>query len=157
MRVGTGFDLHRLVAGRKLILGGVDVPFETGLEGHSDGDALTHAIIDALLGAAGLGDIGLWFPPGDPKFKDASSIAMLQKVIEAISKKNLRIGNIDATIICQRPKLSALFDQMKERLALALDISIDQINIKATTTEGLGAIGQGQAIAAQAAVLLFPL
>lgn len=154
MRIGTGFDLHRLIAGRKLILGGIDIPFETGLEGHSDGDALTHAIIDALLGAAGLGDIGVWFPPGDAQYKDASSIAMLEKVMAAIKEKNWRIANIDATIICERPKLSPVFAAMKTKLADALKLPAEQINIKATTTEGLGAVGQGQAIAAQAVVLL---
>jgi 2-C-methyl-D-erythritol 2,4-cyclodiphosphate synthase len=154
MRIGTGYDIHRLVAGRKLILGGVEVPFEQGLEGHSDGDALTHAIIDALLGAAALGDIGVWFPPGDPNYKDADSMDMLRRVKALLDENEFEITNIDSTIVCEKPKLSPYFDTMRDRISTILGIPYEFVNVKATTMEKLGPIGEGLAIAAQAVALI---
>lgn len=154
MRVGNGFDVHQLVAGRYLILAGVNIPFEMGLVGHSDGDALTHAIIDALLGAACLGDIGMWFPNDDPQYRGAHSLDLLRAVSQAVQGKGLRISNIDSVIICERPKLSPYFLQMRDNLASALSIETDQISVKATTFEGLGFVGRGEAIACQAVALL---
>jgi 2-C-methyl-D-erythritol 2,4-cyclodiphosphate synthase len=154
MRVGTGFDIHRLVAGRKLILGGVEIPFDKGLEGHSDGDSLIHAIIDALLGAAALGDIGIWFPPDDPTYKDAASLDMLRRVKALMDENEFEIANIDATIICEQPKLSPHFETMRDRIATILALPVELVSVKATTMERLGPIGEGQAIAAQAVVLI---
>jgi 2-C-methyl-D-erythritol 2,4-cyclodiphosphate synthase len=154
MRVGTGFDIHRLVSGRKLILGGVEIPFDKGLEGHSDGDSLTHAIIDALLGAAALGDIGVWFPPGDPNYKDADSMDMLRRVKALLDENEFDIANIDATVICEQPKLSPHFETMRDRISTILALPSELVSVKATTMERLGPIGEGLAIAAQAVVLI---
>lgn len=153
-RAGLGYDFHRLVAGRKLILGGVDIPFSKGLVGHSDGDVLTHAICDALLGAAALGDIGQHFPDTDPQWKDASSLGLLARVVELLSKKSYRIVNVDAVVIAQEPKLSPHFAAIREKLAGTLGLTPAFVNVKAKTTEGLDAIGRGEAIAAQAVALL---
>ena len=149
-RVGTGYDVHRLVEGRKLILGGVDIPFERGLDGHSDADVLIHAIMDALLGAAGLGDIGLHFPDTDPEYEGISSIRLLQKVHGMLEEAYYQIGNIDATLICQRPKIRPYTERMRQNLADALDIDVSRINIKATTTERLGFTGREEGIACDA-------
>lgn len=154
MRIGNGFDIHRLVEGVPLILGGVKIPCERGLQGHSDGDALTHAIINALLGAAALGDIGMHFPPGDPGLKGASSLAMLSQVLQLVSERGYRIVNIDSMIICERPKLSPFYRVMREALSQSLGIDVDCISVKASTAEGLGTIGGGLAIACQAVALL---
>ena len=150
MRVGTGYDVHRLVEDRKLILGGVDIPYEKGLLGHSDADVLLHAIMDALLGAAALGDIGKHFPDSDDKYKGISSILLLEEVGRLLEENKYVVVNIDATIVCQRPKLRPFIDQMEMNVAAALGLSEDQINIKATTEEGLGFTGEGLGIAAQA-------
>ncbi len=154
MRVGLGYDVHRLVEGRKLIIGGVVIPFEKGLAGHSDADVLTHAIIDALLGAAGLGDIGLHFPDDDDTYKDSDSIVLLKRALDSIFEKGYRVNNIDATVVCQRPKLRPYIAQMETVLAAALQIEKSQLNIKATTTEKLGFEGEGLGISAQAIVSL---
>jgi 2-C-methyl-D-erythritol 2,4-cyclodiphosphate synthase len=154
MRIGQGFDVHRLTTGRKLILGGVTIPYELGLLGHSDADVLVHAIMDALLGAAAAGDIGHHFPNNDPQFRDADSLNLLRSVGGIVRDAGLRIGNIDATIIAERPKLAVFIPEMRRRIAAALEISIEQVNIKATTTEGLGFSGRGEGIAALATVLL---
>lgn len=154
MRIGMGYDVHKLVEGRKLILGGVDIPYEKGLLGHSDADVVVHAIMDALLGAAALGDIGKHFPDTDPKYKDISSIELLKYVGELIKKNNYTIGNIDATIICQKPKLAPYREEMVQNVAQALNISEHQICIKATTEEGLGFTGEGLGISSQAIALL---
>ena len=143
MRVGMGYDVHKLVEGRDLILGGVKIPYEKGLLGHSDADVLLHAIMDALLGAAALGDIGKHFPDTDPAYKGASSIRLLEEVGRMIDEKLYVIGNIDATIIAQRPKMAPHIEQMRKNVAEALHIEVDQVNIKATTEEGLGFTGTG--------------
>ena len=150
MRIGTGYDVHRLAEGRRLILGGVEVPFERGLLGHSDADVLTHAIMDALLGAAALGDIGRHFPDSDRQYKDISSLKLLKAVGDLLNSKLYIIGNIDATIIAQRPKLAEFIPQMRDNIADTLGIGRDQVNIKATTEEGLGFTGEGLGIASQA-------
>lgn len=150
MRIGMGYDVHRLVEERELILGGVKIPYEKGLLGHSDADVLLHAIMDALLGAAALGDIGKHFPDTDPEYKGASSIKLLEEVGKKIDEKLYVIGNIDATIIAQRPKMAPHIGQMRKNVADALGIDLDQINIKATTEEGLGFTGSGEGISAQA-------
>lgn len=152
MRVGIGYDAHALVVGRMLRLGGVNIPFEKGLAGHSDADVLIHAIMDALLGAAGLRDIGHYFPPGDSAYKDISSIKMLTEVGKLLQKGNYTIINIDSTVIAEKPKLASYIDEMRSRIAGALSIAIDQVMVKATTTEGLGFTGSGQGIAAHAIV-----
>lgn len=154
MRIGNGYDLHRLVVGRPLIVGGVQIPFEFGLEGHSDGDVLCHAIMDALLGACALGDIGMWFPPGDPEYLGAESVRLLRMVTSFLHQERYVIANVDSVIICERPRMSPHFAAMRERLAGAMDIAVDRVSVKATTTEGLGATGRGEAIAAQAVVLV---
>jgi len=154
LRIGQGFDVHRLVAGRKLIVGGVEIEYEKGLAGHSDADVLTHAIMDALLGAAGLPDIGQHFPPTDPSFKDADSIALLELVVDFVNKAGFdRIINIDATIIAEQPKMNPHIPSMKKRLQSVLPNDTD-INIKATTTEKLGLTGRGEGIAAMAVCLI---
>ena len=150
MRVGMGYDVHKLVEGRKLILGGVEIPYEKGLLGHSDADVMLHAVMDALLGAAALGDIGLHFPDTDPKYKGASSITLLEHVGRLLEENGYVIENIDATIIAQRPKMRPHIDQMRENMAKALKIDVDQINVKATTEEGLGFTGSGEGISSQA-------
>jgi 2-C-methyl-D-erythritol 2,4-cyclodiphosphate synthase len=153
-RAGIGYDLHRLIPGRKLVLGGIEVPFDRGPAGHSDGDALAHAICDALLGAAELGDIGTHFPDNDPKWKDANSLLFLQHVRELITARGLRIAHIDAIVITEKPKLGPHFPAMREALASALGIEPQRINLKAKTNEGVDAVGRGEAIAAQAIATL---
>ena len=150
MRVGMGYDVHKLVEGRKLILGGVEIPCEKGLLGHSDADVMLHAVMDALLGAAALGDIGLHFPDTDPKYKGASSIKLLEHVGGLLEENGYVIENIDATIIAQRPKMAPHIEQMRKNVAEALHIEVDQVNIKATTEEGLGFTGTGEGISSQA-------
>ena len=157
MRIGTGFDAHPFVEGKKLFLGGVEIPYELGLEGHSDADVLTHAIMDALLGAAGLGDIGLHFPDNDPAYKDADSIKLLEKVGDILESNLYVVDNIDATIIAQAPKMRPHIDAMRERIAGALRIPVSLVNVKATTEEGLGFTGVGEGIAAHAVCLLSSL
>lgn len=154
MRVGMGYDVHRLVEGRKLILGGVEIPYEKGLLGHSDADVLLHAIMDALLGAAALGDIGQHFPDTDPAYKGASSIELLKRVGELLEENCYYISNIDATVIAQRPKLAGYREQMRANIAEALHLELDQVNIKATTEEGLGFTGTGEGISSQAVCLI---
>lgn len=150
MHIGMGYDVHRLVEERKLIMGGVEIPFEKGLLGHSDADVLLHAIMDALLGAAALGDIGKFFPDNDPAYEGANSVMLLKKVGEMLQEQRFLIENIDATIIAQRPKMRPHIDQMRENMAKALKIDVDQINVKATTEEGLGFTGSGEGISSQA-------
>lgn len=152
MRVGMGYDVHRLTKDRELILGGVKIPYERGLLGHSDADVLLHAVMDALLGAAALGDIGKHFPDTDPKYKGISSIELLKHVGNLIEEQPYVIGNIDATIIAQRPKMAPYIEQMCENIAQALHLERGQVNIKATTEEGLGFTGSGEGISAQAIV-----
>lgn len=154
MRIGQGFDVHQLVPGRELILGGVKVPYELGLLGHSDADVLIHAIMDALLGAIGAGDIGIHFPDTDPRYRGADSTQLLAEVLRLVAEAGYRIGNVDATIIAQRPKLAGYIPQMRERLAGVAGCDRSALNIKATTTEKLGFTGRGEGIAAQAVVLL---
>jgi len=153
-RIGTGYDIHRLVEGRKLVLGGVGIPFEKGLLGHSDSDVLTHAVCDALLGAAALGDIGTHFPDSDPRWAGASSLEFLAHVVELVAEKGYRVANIDATVLAERPKLMPYVQLMRERLAPVLRIDVDQVNIKAKTNEGLESVGRGEAMAAQAVALI---
>ena len=150
MKVGMGYDVHRLTEGRKLILGGVEIPFELGLLGHSDADVVVHAIMDALLGAAALKDIGYHFPDTDPAYKGASSLKLLERVGELLEEKLYLIENIDATIIAQRPKMAPHIEQMRKNVAEALHIEVNQVNIKATTEEGLGFTGTGEGISSQA-------
>lgn len=154
MRIGHGYDVHKLVEDRRLILGGVEVPYEKGLLGHSDADVLTHAVMDALLGAAGLGDIGRHFPDTDPAYAGADSLKLLDHVIELLQESGLTVGNVDATILAQRPKLAGYIDQMRDNLAARMGVSLDRINIKATTEEKLGFTGAGLGIAAHAVALL---
>lgn len=154
MRVGMGYDVHRLVEDRELIIGGVKIPYEKGLLGHSDADVLLHAISDALLGAAALGDIGKHFPDTDPAYKGISSVLLLQKVGELLEEKGFLIENIDATIIAQAPKMRPYIDQMRENIAKALGMEVSQVNVKATTEEGLGFTGSGEGISSQAVCLL---
>jgi len=154
MRIGTGYDVHRLIFGRKLILGGVVIPFEKGLLGHSDADVLVHSICDALFGAAGLGDIGLHFPDTDPKFKDISSIKLLEKTYKMISEKRFNLKNLDCTVFAQEPKISPFREKMQQNIARAMNVNPNCINIKATTTEGLGMFGRGEGIGAMCVVLI---
>ena len=157
MRIGLGYDVHRLTEGRDLILGGVKIPYEKGLLGHSDADVIVHAIMDALLGAAALGDIGQHFPDTDPQYEGISSIKLLEHVGRLLEEHNYVIENIDATIIAQRPKMMPHLAQMRENVARALQSETNQVNIKATTEEGLGFTGSGEGISAQAICLLLPL
>lgn len=154
MRIGHGYDVHRLVPGRDLILGGVQIPWELGLDGHSDADVLIHAVMDALLGAAAMGDIGQMFPDTDPQYLGISSLILLQQVAQRLAAVNYQIENIDVTVIAQRPKLAAYLPQMEQKMAAVLQIAPDQINIKATTEEHLGFTGAGQGIACHAVCLL---
>ena len=154
MRIGQGYDVHRLVEGRKLIIGGVDIPYEKGLLGHSDADVLLHAVMDALLGAAALGDIGQHFPDSDERYKGISSIALLKEVGKILQANGYMIENIDSTVIAQRPKLLPYRPQMAENIAAALGIEKEQVSVKATTEEGLGFTGTGEGISAQAIALL---
>lgn len=155
IRVGEGWDVHALVAGRKLIIGGVEIPFHLGLLGHSDADVLLHAITDALLGAAGLGDIGRHFPDTDERFKGADSMVLLTEAARRVREQGWQIGNVDSTVIAQAPKLAPHIAAMCERIAVALGIDAAQTNVKAKTAEKLGPVGQGQSIEARAVVLLF--
>ena len=154
MRIGTGYDVHKLVEGRKLILGGVDIPYEKGLLGHSDADVLVHAIMDALLGAAALGDIGLHFPDSDPEYKGADSLMLARRVSEILEENGFLIENVDATVIAQAPKLRPYIDQMRQNIAAALCVDLSQVSVKATTEEHLGFTGRGEGISAQAAALI---
>jgi len=154
IRIGHGYDVHRLVEGRKLILGGVAIPFARGLEGHSDADVLLHALCDALLGSLSLGDLGIHFPDTDPRYKDSDSVELLKRVTGMVKEKGFNLGNIDATIVAEQPKISGYIDQMKDTIAHTTGIDRDQISIKATTTEGLGFVGRGEGIAAHAVVLV---
>lgn len=153
MRVGIGYDVHRLVDNRRLILGGVQIPYAQGLLGHSDADVLTHAICDAILGAAGLGDIGVHFPDTDAAYADINSLVLLKQV-KVLVDQDYAVQNVDSTVIAERPKIAAYIPKMRQQLADTLSVSVDRINIKATTSEGLGFIGEGKAIAAQAIVSL---
>ena len=154
MRIGHGYDVHRLVEGRDLILGGVKIPYEKGLLGHSDADVLLHAVSDALLGAAGLGDIGRHFPDTDPKYKGADSLMLLREVYRKISEKGYRVGNIDVTMIAQRPKLKDYIPQMQANIAAAVGTAPDRVNVKATTEEKLGFTGTGEGMSCHAVCLL---
>ena len=153
-RIGTGYDVHRLVEGRNLVLGGVKIPFEKGTLGHSDGDALTHAIADAILGALALGDIGQHFPDTAPEFEGVYSIDLLKHVASLIKEKDFVVFNVDSTLILQRPKVMGYIPEMRQKLAEALEISPERVSVKATTTEGMGMTGNGEAVAAQAVCLL---
>lgn len=154
MRIGHGYDVHRLTEGRKLILGGVDIPYALGLDGHSDADVLIHAVMDALLGAAGMGDIGRHFPDTDPAYKGISSMKLLEAVGQKIGSAGYTVGNIDVTMIAQKPKLKDYIPQMERNIALGLGISADQVNVKATTEEHLGFTGSGEGMACHAICLL---
>ena len=154
MRIGQGFDVHQLVKGRKLIVGGVDIPYDKGLLGHSDADVLLHAICDALLGAAALGDIGRHFADTDAQYKNIDSRILLREVVRLVANAGFRVGNVDATIIAQAPKMAPHIPQMVENIATDLGVAINAINVKATTTEKLGFTGRGEGIAAQAVALL---
>ncbi len=154
MRSGTGYDAHPLAAGRKLVLGGIDIPFDKGLSGWSDADALTHAIIDALLGAAALGDIGSHFPPGETQYKDISSLVLLERVREKLAENGWQVVNIDATILAESPRMRDFIDPMRQQLSRTLGISTSQVSVKASTANGLGSIGRGEGIAAYAIALV---
>jgi 2-C-methyl-D-erythritol 2,4-cyclodiphosphate synthase len=154
MRIGQGFDVHGLVAGRKLMVGGVDIPFHLGLAGHSDADVLLHAICDALLGAAGLGDIGRHFPDSDPRFRGIDSRHLLRETMRLVALKGFKVANVDATIIAQAPRMAPHIPQMEANIAADLGLDPDLVNVKATTTEKLGYTGRGEGIAAQAVCLL---
>ena len=153
-RVGIGYDIHRLVADRKLLLAGVRIPFTKGLLGHSDSDVLAHAVCDALLGAAALGDIGTHFPDNDPRWHGASSLDFLRHALKLIGEKGYRVANVDATVITEQPKLKPYIPAMREQLAAVLEVDVDAVSIKAKTNEGLDAVGRGEAMAAQAVVLI---
>lgn len=154
MRIGTGYDVHKLAEGRKLIIGGVEIPYEKGLLGHSDADVLVHAIMDALLGAAALGDIGKHFPDTDPKYKGADSLMLMREVRRILKENGYRIGNVDSTIIAQAPKMSPHIDTMRRNIAEALGLDVSQVSVKATTEERLGFTGRGEGISAQAVALI---
>ncbi|MBP5292626.1 MAG: 2-C-methyl-D-erythritol 2,4-cyclodiphosphate synthase [Clostridia bacterium] len=154
MRIGQGYDVHRLTEGRKLVLGGVDIPFEKGLLGHSDADVLTHAVMDAALGAAALGDIGVHFPDKDPAYAGIDSMILCRRVSDMLKDRGYKVINIDATVIAQKPKLAPFIPQMKSNLASAFGIDPDRVNVKATTEEGLGFTGSLEGIAAQAVILI---
>ena len=154
MRVGIGYDVHPLTHGRRLVLGGVEIPFAKGLSGWSDADVLTHAIIDALLGAAGLGDIGSHFPPGEPQYKDISSLVLLKRVKDKLTENGWLIVNIDATVVTEQPKLRDFIDRMRQQLSQTLGIALSQVSIKASTSDGLGFVGRGEGMAACAVALI---
>ena len=154
MRIGHGYDVHRLVEGRKLILGGVEIPFEKGLLGHSDADVLTHAIMDALRGAAALGDIGKLFPDSDPAYAGADSLVLLRRVADVLAEHGYGIGNVDATVLAQRPRLASHIPEMRQRLAAAMGMDPGRVSVKATTEEGLGFTGTGEGMAAHAVALI---
>ena len=154
MRIGHGYDVHRLVEGRKLILGGVEIPYEKGLLGHSDADVLTHALMDALLGAAALGDIGKLFPDNDPRYAGADSVMLLREVHRVLTEAGYRVENVDCTVLAQRPKLAPFIPRMRENLAGAMGLKVGCVSVKATTEEGLGFTGEGLGIAAHAVALI---
>ena len=154
MKIGIGYDVHALITGPKLILGGVEIPYEKGLDGHSDADVLCHAIADAILGAAKLGDIGQHFPDTDPQYKDANSLKLLNEIAKLVVEKGFRIINVDSVVIAQAPKLAPLRNKMRENIASVLGIAVENVGVKATTTEGLGFEGRGEGISAQAVALL---
>lgn len=154
IRIGHGYDVHRLTEGRRLILGGVDIPYEKGLLGHSDADVLVHAVMDSMLGALALGDIGKLFPDSDSRYEGADSLELLKRVTEIIAENGFGVGNIDCTVICQSPKLAPHIEKMRENIAAAADCDISQISVKATTEEGLGFTGTGDGIAAHAVCIL---
>ena len=154
MRIGQGYDVHKLVEGRKLILGGVEIPYEKGLLGHSDADVLTHALMDALLGACALGDIGHLFPDNDPSYQGADSLKLLDEVVRLLEEKGVQVGNVDVTVIAQAPKLAPYVSRIRQNLALRLKVDLDRVSVKATTEEHLGFTGRGEGIAAQAVCLL---
>jgi len=153
-RIGIGYDVHKLAAGRKLVLGGVEIPFSRGLSGWSDADVLTHAVMDALLGAAALGDIGRHFPPGESQYQDISSLILLGRVKEILKENGWRVGNIDATIMAEQPRLSDFINMMRDKISQTLEIEIGGVSVKATTTEQLGFVGRGEGIAACAVALI---
>lgn len=154
MRIGHGYDVHKLVENRRLILGGVEIPFEKGLLGHSDADVLLHAISDALLGAVAFGDIGGMFPDNDPAYKDADSLKLLEQVVARLKENGYTVGNIDATVLAQRPKLAPFIPAMRENIAAACGVAVDAVSVKATTEEGLGFTGTGEGIAAHAVCII---
>jgi 2-C-methyl-D-erythritol 2,4-cyclodiphosphate synthase len=154
MRAGIGYDSHRFADGRRLVLGGVEVPHERGLTGHSDADAVSHAVTDALLGAAGLGDIGTHFPPGEPQWRDADSIGLLERAAGLVREAGLRPVNVDVTVVCEAPRLAPYIEAMRDRLAGALDLEPGAVSVKATTNEGMGWIGRGEGIAAMAVAVI---
>ncbi len=154
LRIGQGYDVHKLVENRKLIMGGVEIPYEKGLLGHSDADVLLHAVSDALLGAAAMGDIGCLFPDNDARFKDADSLLLLEQVVRVLADKGYTVGNVDATIIAQKPKMKPHIEKMRENIAKACGVDVDRISVKATTEEGLGFTGAGEGIAAQAICII---
>ena len=154
VRIGSGFDAHKLVPGRRLILGGVEIPFDLGLEGHSDGDCLVHAVCDALLGAAAAGDMGTYFPSSDPRWKGTASTVFLKEVARMVDEKGYALENLDVTVVAERPALASHIEDMRAGLARALGIAVERVSVKAKTADGLGALGAGQGIAAQASVLV---
>lgn len=154
MRIGIGYDVHPLVPGRRLVLGGIDIPFEKGLDGWSDADVLTHAVTDALLGAAALGDIGSLFPPGEPQYRDISSLVLLKEVTEKLTAGDWRVVNVDATIVAEKPVLGEHIDIIREQLSRTLNINVSRVSVKASTSNGLGFIGRGEGIAAYAVALI---
>jgi 2-C-methyl-D-erythritol 2,4-cyclodiphosphate synthase len=154
MRIGIGYDIHPLNQGGRLVLGGVDIPFDKGLSGWSDADVLSHAIIDALLGAAALGDIGSHFPPGKPQYKDISSLLLLEKVRDKLKEDGWQVNNVDATIVAEQPKLAGFIDQMRQQLSQTLDIDMNKVSVKASTSAQLGSVGRGEGIAAFAIALI---
>jgi 2-C-methyl-D-erythritol 2,4-cyclodiphosphate synthase len=153
-RIGIGYDIHPLTQGRRLVLGGIEIPFDKGLDGWSDADVLTHAIIDALLGAAALGDIGSHFPPGEPQYRDISSLALLERVRDGLKESGWQVVNIDATIVAEQPRLSRFIDGMRKQLSQTLGIAVSQINVKASTSARLGPVGRGEGIVALAVALI---
>ena len=154
MRVGVGYDVHPLVSGRRLVLGGVEIPFEKGLDGHSDADVLVHAIIDALLGATGLGDIGVHFPSSDPRYKDISSVLLLRQVVSLLGVEGWLVCNVDASIVAERPRLTPFIAEMRRIISEALGIDVGQVGVKSTTSKGLGFLGEGEGIAVHAVALV---
>ncbi len=153
-RVGIGFDVHPLTPGRRLVLGGVEIPFDKGLDGWSDADALTHAVMDALLGAAALGDIGVHFPPGESRYRDISSLVLLEKVRDMLSEQGWRVSNIDATVVADQPRLRDFIDGMRNKLSQTLGVDTSQVSVKASTANGLGLVGRGEGIAAHAVAMI---
>jgi 2-C-methyl-D-erythritol 2,4-cyclodiphosphate synthase len=154
MRVGIGYDVHPLIQGKRLVLGGVEIPFDKGLDGHSDADVLVHAIIDALLGATGLGDIGTHYPSSDPQYKDISSVTLLRQTTGVVKSHGWRVGNVDATIVAEQPLLSPFIPRMRQIIGETLGIAVGQVGVKSTTSKGLGFLGKGEGIAAHAVVLV---